>query len=459
MILYFPITTNETTFVRVRGKEYQNKMGKRNFISFIVFVLITGVLGNVSGTWTKINSPTRQTLKTVCFVDSLHGWAAGDSGTVIHTIDGGQNWALQNSGTENEIVDIFFLNRQTGWAVSWNISSIFGTILLRTQDGGDHWSNAGDPLVNKFIKSISFSDSVNGYLGGLPDVFLQTRNGGLDWTPVRIDTATFSHFPVFNFALYNVNYGFACGGHYDLAGVIWRTVNGGQNWSAQGVGPEPVHQLQIIDSLHIVGVGGDPEFGSSFVCSTDGGDSWQYQTLGIFGIASALAFRTAAEGWATLGTVRKFIFTSDTGSTWGEISTPENSAIFDLTFCDPQNGYAVGDSGAILKYDFLSNANTQNKPAAQLSRFQLEQNYPNPFNSRTTIRFQIPAEGFVQLKILDMFGRQIALLINEKRTAGSHRVDFVAKSLPSGYYFYSLTFSPEKNTGSFTRIRKMLLVK
>ncbi|HFE63060.1 MAG TPA: T9SS type A sorting domain-containing protein, partial [Caldithrix sp.] len=147
------------------------------------------------------------------------------------------------------------------------------------------------------------------------------------------------------------------------------------------------------------------------------------------------------------------------GSTWGEISTPENSAVFDLTFCDPQNGYAVGDSGAILKYDFLSNANTQNKPAAQLSRFQLEQNYPNPFNSRTTIRFQIPAEGFVQLKILDMFGRQIALLINEKRTAGSHRVDFVAKSLPSGYYFYSLTFSPEKNTGSFTRIRKMLLVK
>ncbi len=49
-------------------------------------------------------------------MDSLYGWAVGDFGTIIHTSDGGDIWIVQDSKTENEIVDVFFLNRNLGWA-------------------------------------------------------------------------------------------------------------------------------------------------------------------------------------------------------------------------------------------------------------------------------------------------------------------------------------------------------
>jgi photosystem II stability/assembly factor-like uncharacterized protein len=89
------------------------------------------------GTWESVDSPTNQFLTSVYFVDSLYGWAVGDSGTIIHTNNGGTDWSFQNSKTENKIVDVFFLNRDLGWASSWNTSSIpFGTIILKTNDGG-----------------------------------------------------------------------------------------------------------------------------------------------------------------------------------------------------------------------------------------------------------------------------------------------------------------------------------
>ncbi len=76
------------------------------------------------GTWESVDSPTNQFLTSVYFVDSLYGWAVGDSGTIIRTVDGGSNWVFQNSETENTIVNVFFLNRELGWASSWNTSTL-----------------------------------------------------------------------------------------------------------------------------------------------------------------------------------------------------------------------------------------------------------------------------------------------------------------------------------------------
>lgn len=434
-------------------------MFKHTLLPFICLFWFLPVGPGVSGNWTQLVSPTTNALNSVFFADSLNGWAAGDSGIIVHTTDGGENWFVQNSGTVREIVDVFFLNRHTGWVVSWDLSRTFGTELLSTNDGGAHWSGVGEILSNQFVKSVFFLDSLNGYIGGLPDVFAETRNGGLEWTQVQIDSGTFAHFPVFNFSLYSAKYGFACGGHFDLAGVIWRTLNSGRSWSVQGVGPEPVHQLQIIDSLCIVGVGGDPEFGSSFVRTKNGGESWEYQTLGIFGIASALAFRTPAEGWATLGVGRKFIVTTDTGSTWTEVPTPGNTSIFDLTFTDTHHGYAVGDSGTILKYNFLSDLEKSAQAVYSAQQFQLEQNFPNPFNPQTTIRFHLRKPGIVTLVVYDLLGRKIAVLVDGKRSAGNYRVDFSAEDLSSGIYFCSLWFNPENSGRGFTQTRRMVLIR
>lgn len=85
--------------------------------------------------------------------------------------------------------------------------------------------------------------------------------------------------------------------------------------------------------------------------------------------------------------------------------------------------------------------------------YLLEQNYPNPFNPHTTIKFQIPKDDIVTLKIFNILGQEVTTLINEKRSAGYYDIKWNATNVPSGVYFYKLT------AGNFTSIKKMLLVK
>ena len=88
-----------------------------------------------------------------------------------------------------------------------------------------------------------------------------------------------------------------------------------------------------------------------------------------------------------------------------------------------------------------------------LENFVLEQNYPNPFNPATTIKYKIPKTGLVQIKIYDVIGRELAVLVNEEQTAGEHTATLNAKNLPSGVYFYQL------NVGGNVTTKKMILIK
>ncbi len=69
----------------------------------------------------------------------------------------------------------------------------------------------------------------------------------------------------------------------------------------------------------------------------------------------------------------------------------------------------------------------------------LFQNYPNPFNPSTTIGYQLPVSGHVRLAVFDLLGREVAVLVNERKEAGTHTVTFEAAGLASGVYFYRLT--------------------
>ncbi len=87
------------------------------------------------------------------------------------------------------------------------------------------------------------------------------------------------------------------------------------------------------------------------------------------------------------------------------------------------------------------------------TEFKLYPNYPNPFNPTTSIEYSIPSESFVQLKVYNAIGKEVATLVNEEQAAGDYRVDFNAVELPSGIYFYKLQNS------NFTQTRKMILLK
>ena len=66
--------------------------------------------------------------------------------------------------------------------------------------------------------------------------------------------------------------------------------------------------------------------------------------------------------------------------------------------------------------------------------FHLFQNYPNPFNPSTSIKFSIPNEEFVSLKVFNSLGEEVAVLINETKPAGNYSISFNASSLTSGVY-------------------------
>ena len=118
----------------------------------------------------------------------------------------------------------------------------------------------------------------------------------------------------------------------------------------------------------------------------------------------------------------------------------------------------VGD----FKLDVSTKAENNNVHPAT---FELFQNYPNPFGEAvpsggviTTIKYSIPTVGTahelsVRLVVYDILGRKIATLVNERQAAGVHSVQFNAKELPSGVYFYKLQY------GQYFKIRKMVLLK
>lgn len=85
--------------------------------------------------------------------------------------------------------------------------------------------------------------------------------------------------------------------------------------------------------------------------------------------------------------------------------------------------------------------------------YDLAQNYPNPFNPSTTIEFSIPSDATVSLKIYDVLGKEVAVLANEYRSAGTYIVNWNASNFSSGVYFYKL------NAGNFTQTKKMFLAK
>ncbi len=111
------------------------------------------------------------------------------------------------------------------------------------------------------------------------------------------------------------------------------------------------------------------------------------------------------------------------------------------------------DDGMMMNFRVSGMTEVENAEEGTPLGFQLHQNYPNPFNPTTTIRFEIRGSGFVSLKVFDLLGKEVATLVNEVRSEGSHNVVFDASSLASGAYTYKLT------AGGFSAKRKLLVIK
>ena len=85
--------------------------------------------------------------------------------------------------------------------------------------------------------------------------------------------------------------------------------------------------------------------------------------------------------------------------------------------------------------------------------YTLSQNYPNPFNPGTKIKYRIKEREFVSLKVYDVLGREVAILVNKEQSVGNYEVLFNASTLTSGIYFYKL------QSGNFSQSKKMVLLR
>jgi hypothetical protein len=156
---------------------------------------------------------------------------------------------------------------------------------------------------------------------------------------------------------------------------------------------------------------------------------------------------------------------------WFEVDTSDqfNSSFIDSTLTDTSFIYASlqmnkrywwrvkaknivgwGDFSEVRTFEVVTSVDDENQLP---TTYSLEQNYPNPFNPSTTIKYQIPTQNFVTLKVYDVLGNEIETIIKEEKSIGNYGVEFNATSLPSGVYFYRL------QAGKFFDTKKMVLMK
>ena len=116
---------------------------------------------------------------------------------------------------------------------------------------------------------------------------------------------------------------------------------------------------------------------------------------------------------------------------------------------DDDNG--PGSGSAYIYTDFV--VDVKNNLLEIPTAFNLSQNYPNPFNPSTTIKFSLFSSGQISLTIFNDLGEEVAELLDKELNAGSYEVDWDARGLSSGVYFYQL------KTDSFVETKKMIFMK
>lgn len=412
----------------------------------VIMICVSQLIMPQTG-WEVITSPTTELLRNLSAVDEHYVWAAGTNGTIVKTTDGGNNWTVLNSGVTTAIYDIFFLNQDLGWAVTFPFNQPYYTRILKTVDGGDNWEIIQYPEEFVQFRTIHFLDSLNGFLGGAR--IERTTDGGYTWNPVIVDSSIVSDYPVIKFKFYDDLLGYASGGQRDQAGVMWRTSDGGNNWSAYGTSPDEIFDFHILDSLRVIALSGDPEwlFPVVIVSTTNAGLEWSMVPTEHYALSFALDFRTPFEGWSASGYF--FLVTDNAGQSWDTVHTPGETAIFDLQFANDTIGFACGQDGAILRY-------LKKSPIIipyDTTFTQLFQNYPNPFNKKTAIEFFLLNDSFVKINVFNITGEKVKSLKNELMIKGHHTIEFSENSLANGVYFYTLMAEGVFET------KKMMLIR
>jgi photosystem II stability/assembly factor-like uncharacterized protein len=150
-------------------------------------------------TWVQVSAIDSVSADAMCFVNEqlgfISGYSGSNSGVIYKTTDGGSSWSLSYSGSMTSIRQLFFTDPLNGYARQFGYSWPYGNGLLKTDDGGETWTDAAPNLTNYPIQAMWFTSADTGYLAGNNGVILKTTDGG-------VITATEKTKPVPGFNLY-----------------------------------------------------------------------------------------------------------------------------------------------------------------------------------------------------------------------------------------------------------------
>jgi hypothetical protein len=368
-------------------------------------------------------------------------FATGDNGLAAVSTDNGATWSLKISGTTLRLSSAFAYDANKLWAVGEN------GLIRYSSDGGNNWATQVSGITTAELHDIQFLNESVGFAGGSNSNFIFTTNGGQTWAPRN--SGLFSDVNGIFFQDANIGWGVS------IVGTIYFTTDGGSSWTSQ-----PCGSAFTLREAYFLNQGKGWTVG-------DNGTIAMYTNsalpVELNSFTSSVTDNNVSLIWSTATETnnRGFVIErSNDNSDFQSVGFIEGKGTTTIT-----TGYSFKDKGLtpgsyfyrIKQIDFNGNFEyyelNSEVTIASPYNFSLNQNYPNPFNPSTVIKFSVPNKGNVTLKVYDIIGNEVVLLVNENKDAGVFEVKFTGEGLSSGIYLYQL------RAENFVETRKMTLIK
>ena len=321
-------------------------------LTVIIIAIITIYKSDIHSQSQWILKSTGCNLNSVFFIDEMTGYAAGDSGTVLATVDAGANWQCLFSGTSQSLKSIYFKNSLTGYAAG------NGGVIIKTTNGGINWTSLSTGTVTN-LTGIHFPTTDTGYAVGI-SLTLKTTNAGSSWTSIPANTGSSIFFSTGLKGLSTDNT------HY-----LSKTSDGGTFWSVNTAPGNPVNQYA--NSFINANTGWTTGAGNKAYKTTNAGNNWVTQTNSAtaFAVFYGIDFTDELNGCIAgysgffYGDSSMIYKTSNGGTNWTSVPTGFKKILRDVDFADALTGWAVGDGGLIL--NTTDGGTTWNKQLIQYS--------------------------------------------------------------------------------------------
>ena len=284
-------------------------------------------------TWSDIHLPINNNLCSVRFLNPDTGYVGDWNGDVIKTTDGGTTWDVQHLDNYADVY-IFFIDQNYGWILS-SASPSATYKLYRTTNGGADWQSN---LINTtyILNDLYFIDSSKGFVVGGFGSILMTSDGGINWSYINSPVTDFLYKVTFK----NNTEGFIGGSN----GTLLKTFDGGVNWQYNTVGPYTIWDISFINNSKGILVEND----SRIYTSSDGGNTWSEKTFSSIWSLRSCKYLTNSN-CLILGQLGNIYKSYNNGNNWTYKVLGSRNNLNDIKFINNGIGYVVGDNGTILK--------------------------------------------------------------------------------------------------------------